>query len=162
MPYTFSRDERIKSQKLSHSLFTGGNSRSMAVYPVRMVYMPIDRAEGDAPVKTMMSVSKRHFKRAVKRNRVKRQLREAYRLNKHILHDAIVASGCGKAYALTFIWQSDELYESSVVEESMVNLLMRLAEKISKIYSEQNTSQQPKQISGHESEQISGHESEQD
>lgn len=130
MPHTFSSNERIKSQKLSQSLFMGGNSRSMAVYPVRMVYMQIDRTEGDAPAKTLMSVSKRHFKRAVKRNRVKRQLREAYRLNKHILHDAIETSGCGKAYALAFLWQSDKLFETREVEVSVAKLLMRLADKI--------------------------------
>lgn len=130
MAYTFSGNERIKSDKLSQSLFIGGKSRSMAAYPVRMVYMQIDRAGGDAPAKTLMSVSKRHFKRAVKRNRVKRQLREAYRLNKHILHEAIEASESGKAYALAFVWQSDELYATKDVEASMKRLLMRLADKI--------------------------------
>lgn len=130
MAYTFSGNERIKSDKLSQSLFMGGKSRSMAVYPVRMVYMQIDRAEGDTPAMTLMSVSKRHFKRAVKRNRVKRQLREAYRLNKHILHKVIEASESGTAYALAFIWQSDEMYATKDVEASVKRLLMRLADKI--------------------------------
>lgn len=124
--HTFSRRERVKSRRLVDSLFRGGDSRSMAVYPVRMVYVEKERGEHDVPVTTLMSVSKRHFKRAVKRNRVKRQLREAYRLHKQILLSQLSQK---TAYVVAFIWMSDELADSATVEASMEKLLARLADR---------------------------------
>lgn len=121
------KGERIVSQKLLDSLFKG-NGRSMASYPLRLVYMPIDA--DDAHVEMMVSVSKRHFKRAVKRNRCKRHVREAYRQNKKILYEALQGKE-SKAWALAFIWMSDELQEFATVEHSMMTLLNRMVEKIS-------------------------------
>lgn len=54
----------------------------MAAFPVRLVYLKTDAEAGVPDVRVLVSVSKKCFKRAVKRNRVKRQLREAFRLNK--------------------------------------------------------------------------------
>ena len=62
-------------------MFEGGVSKSFSIFPIRVVYMPVE--QGEAPASILISVSKRRFKRAVKRNRVKRQIREAYRMNKH-------------------------------------------------------------------------------
>ena len=84
----FSKGERIVSRRQIEKLFGGGN-RSMAAYPVRMVYMSMSRASHDEAVQVLVTVSKRHFKHAVRRNRVKRQLREAYRANKHLLYDVL-------------------------------------------------------------------------
>ena len=66
----------------------------------------------------------RYFKRAVKRNRVKRQVREAYRKNKSIIAD--------KAVALAFIWTDAQLHDSEQVEKKVVNLLTRVKEKLEK------------------------------
>ena len=98
----------------------------MVVYPIRMVYMPVESV--DMPVQVLVSVSKRHFKRAVKRNRVKRQIREAYRKNKNNL--TIAASEAKMAYALGFIFMADELFPSTAIDESISRLLTRLREKI--------------------------------
>lgn len=123
-----SKSERIVSKKLLDTLFRGGG-KSIAAYPLRLVYMPID-IEGEKPhAEILVSVSKRHFKRAVKRNRCKRHVREAYRLNKHIVYDAL-AEKESKALALAFIWISDDLQDYSTVEKSMTNLLNRMVEKI--------------------------------
>ena len=77
----------------------------------------------------MVSVSKRHFKHAVKRNRAKRQIREAYRLNKHILAPASEKL-TGKTLCMGFIWLSDELIPTEKVEKSVINLMQRLNERI--------------------------------
>ena len=127
--YTLGSQERIKSTKLIDTLFSGGNSQSIVAYPLRVVYMKGVR-EADTPqTQIMVSVSKRHFKRAVKLNRVKRQIREAYRLNKNLLSEKLIQQPDMTLY-LAWIWQADELFPSSVVEERMKILLHRLAEKL--------------------------------
>ena len=89
--------------------------------------MEKDREESEEPVMVMVSVSKRHFKRAVKRNRVKRQIREAYRHHKTILTEKIAE---GKQLAVAFIWLSDELCENTQVERSVKHLLGKVAERV--------------------------------
>ena len=126
---TLNNKERIKSKKQLETLFGGGKSRSMAAFPVRLVYMTNDCATDAPQLMMMVSVSKRHFKHAVKRNRVKRQIREAYRLNKHILATASEKLE-GKTLSMGFIWLSDELMPTERVEKSVVNLMQRLNERI--------------------------------
>ena len=130
-PKTFGKKEKLVSKKTIDALFSGGNSRSMSTYPLRVVFMRKERCETEEPAQVMVSVSKRHFKRAVKRNRVKRQIREAYRLNKHLLHEALEQKK-DTAVAMAFIWQSDELAETALITEKMQSLLSRMAEKISR------------------------------
>ena len=81
-PFTLGKEERINSRLLIEKLFGGGGSRAMSAFPIRMVYMFGDD-NSLPPAAMMVSVSKRRFKHAVDRNRVKRQIREAYRKNKH-------------------------------------------------------------------------------
>ena len=127
---TLGRTERIKSRKQIETLFGGGRSRSMASYPLRLVYMTEDADNADhTGLMMMVSVSKRHFKRAVKRNRVKRQVREAYRLNKRLLLPATERLS-GKTLSMAFIWLADELMPSERVEKSVTNLMQRLNERI--------------------------------
>ena len=139
-PATLHKEERICSHKLIEAIFSGNKSRSMSAFPLRVVYMPLDGGEdGGSPgedegnsrpirplpkAKMLISVPKKHFKRAVKRNRVKRQVREAYRKNKSIIAD--------KAVALAFIWTDGRLYETQQVEERVINLLARVREKLEK------------------------------
>lgn len=128
----FSKQERIVSRNLMERLF-GGASRSAVAYPLRVVFMTVDDADACMPpVQVLVSVSKRHFKHAVDRNRVKRQIREAYRLNKHILSDAVLTDGTGSAkfIAVAFIWLSDALKPSAEVGAAVRKLLMRIADNI--------------------------------
>lgn len=127
--YTFGKAEKLVSKKLIEQLFSGGDSRSMAAFPLRVVYMKKERGEGEPPVQVMISVSKKHFKHAVKRNRVKRQVREAYRLNKRLLWDALEQMP-ETQLVIAFIWQSDSLAESKLVTDKMVTILNRMSEKL--------------------------------
>lgn len=122
--YSLPAGERIKRRKTADWLFAGGRSHSIVVFPVRLVYGETDA--GTAGVEMLVSVSKRHFKRAVKRNRVKRQLREAYRTHKHLLTDHIG----DRHYAIALIWLADEPFDSADVTRSVSKLLIRMAEKI--------------------------------
>lgn len=132
-PFKLSKWERICGRTLLEKLFTGGKSKSFSVFPLRVVYLLTDQPDGDLqhviPVKMMVSVSKRHFKRAVKRNRVKRQVREAYRLNKEIVV-SVMADSPNRQLLLGFIWMSDELHDSDTVTRSMQVLLKRIADKL--------------------------------
>ena len=66
MPNTLRKSERLDKKKVIEKMFAGG-SRSFSVFPLRVVYLPVEELE--APVSILVSVSKRRFKRAVKRNR---------------------------------------------------------------------------------------------
>ncbi len=79
MDQTYKKIEKLKSQKLIEKLFSEG--KSIAVYPLRLVYLKTTFEE-PVQIKTGVSVSKRNFKTAVARNRIKRLMREVYRLNK--------------------------------------------------------------------------------
>ena len=93
----------------------------MSAFPIRAVFMPND----EGMVRIMVSVSKRYFKRAVKRNRIKRQLREAYRLQKEMLlpqqHGGL---------DIAFLWTSAEMLPTEKVFLKMKNVLQRIQESV--------------------------------
>ncbi len=79
MPFQYSKKDKLKSKKLIEQLFSEG--KAITVYPLRLIYLKTE-FEDESILKTGVSVSKRLHKTAVARNRIKRLLREAYRLNK--------------------------------------------------------------------------------
>ena len=122
---TLHKSERLDKKKVIDKMFSGG-ARSFSVFPLRVVYLPVEELE--APVSILVSVSKRRFKRAVKRNRVKRQIREAYRKHKYLLIDPLKAAG--KKAAIAFIWLDNELHASDEIEEKVKKLLQITAERM--------------------------------
>lgn len=122
-----SKAERLHHRSTISQLFES-RSKSLSAFPIRVVFMPIEKGEGNPPASILISVPKRHFKHAVKRNNVKRQIREAYRHNKHILHHALE----NQSYdlALAFIWLDKELHSSEEVTYRIKSLLERITEKI--------------------------------
>lgn len=123
--YTLDKKERLNSRILIEKLFSGG-SKSLPVFP--LVYMAVE-GEHLPDVSLLISVPKKRFKRAVKRNRVKRQIREAYRKNKQILADVLAPSN--RKLAIAFIWIDNELHESSEIEVKVQKLLHLIAERLS-------------------------------
>lgn len=124
---TLCKAERLHSKIVIEKMFAGGNSRSFSVFPLRVVYMPLD-GEQEVPASILVSVPKKRFKRAVKRNRVKRQVREAYRKNKELLWKTL--NDKGRALTIAFIYLSDGLVATAEIEEKVKILLGRVAEKI--------------------------------
>ncbi len=122
----FPKREHICSTRLIDQLFGNGSQR-VAAYPLRAVFHKTDRQQTGVPVQILISVPKKHFKHAVDRNRVKRQVREAYRQQKQPLCDAIPAE---ESLLIGFIWVSDELAPSNIVNERIQKLLARIKEKV--------------------------------
>ena len=125
------------SRKLIDRLFVGGGSKSMSCFPLRLVFMVLDHNDEAlehngsntevADAQMLVSVPKRCFKHAVDRNRVKRQVREAYRR-----HRDLYELPEGKYLAMAFIWLDHQHHDSAEVEEKVVGLLRRLGEKLAK------------------------------
>ena len=118
----FPKSERLCSKKRIDQLFAG-DGHSFSAYPLRAVYKEVD---SEQPLQLLISVSKRRFKHAVDRNRTKRLIREAYRLNKHLLLDQLGE----KHIDVAFMWISDQLSDFATVETKVKNLLQRIAENI--------------------------------
>ncbi len=116
------KTERLCSKKAIDSLFNGTDSKSLSAYPIRVVY----RHTEEAGFRILVSVSKKRFRHAVDRNRVKRQLREAYRQNKHLLSPIESTSYGGMDIA--FIWLTDQHKPSQLITAKMVSLLGKIAQ----------------------------------
>ena len=123
--HTLHKSERLCRKKIIGAMFAG-TSRSFSLFPLRVVYMQVEGQQSAASI--MVSVPKRRFKRAVKRNRVKRQIREAYRLNKQLLLPTLQDSG--RQVAITFIYLSDKLVLTSLIEERVKTALQRIVERL--------------------------------
>ena len=131
MNYGLTKSERLTSQLVIDKLFAGGNA-SMAAFPLRIVFMQVEKSEkngsDEPPVSILVSVPKKRFRHAVDRNRMKRLVREAYRLNKHILWDAL--EGKDVRLVLAFVCITDTLPTFYTVNKSMRKALARIAEKV--------------------------------
>jgi ribonuclease P protein component len=127
--YSFSKAERICSKLVIDKLFAGGNT-SMAAYPLRAVYMPVEKSL-NTPVSILISVPKRRFHHAVDRNSMKRQVREAYRLNKSVLWNSL--EGKTHGLAIAFICIADKPCTSEQVTRSVKKLLRRIEENLHSI-----------------------------
>ena len=128
MPNTLKKAERLDRKKVIGKMFIGGaGAHSFTVFPLRVVYLTEPELKSQASV--LISVSKRYFKHAVDRNRVKRQIREAYRLNKAPLVGAL--ANRKEKLALAFIYLSDELMATSFLQKRMSITLDKLVEKMS-------------------------------
>ncbi len=95
--------------------------KSFSNFPFRILYLFI---EGYAPLQAGFAVSTKNFKKAVDRNRIKRLMREAFRLNKHNLTDALKKAN--KQMGTFFIYTGNELPQYKDVEEKIQKALIRL------------------------------------
>ncbi len=127
--YTLSKSERLCSKLMIERLFAGGN-KSFPAYPLRVVYMCLSSDEGMADVSILISVPKKRFKRAVKRNLIKRQIREAYRRNKYTLMDALASQNGSKRLLVAFIWLDNQIHSSEEVERKVKKLLTQIVESM--------------------------------
>lgn len=126
--YNFQKGERLKSYRAIQRLFREGNS--FVQFPLRLVWLPMDRRLSDFPVQFSVSVPKRTFRRAVRRNRLRRQIREAYRLNKHQLYQALAGEEQQMAFMVIYIAREPLPYQR--IEAAMNGLIRRFARQYRK------------------------------
>jgi ribonuclease P protein component len=123
--YTFCKDERLKSRKIIQELFEKG--KIVHHYPFKVLYIYKPKNESKFPAQFAISVSKRNFKHAVDRNRIKRKVREAYRKNKHTLYSAIAKSD--QILCLFVIYTAKDELEYSVFETEIKNMITKVNQK---------------------------------
>lgn len=107
-------------------LFQGDN-RSVSAYPLRAVFIPVDLSEQQG-VSVLISVPKKRFHDAVDRNRVKRQIREAYRKCKHGLIERMTAREQGLLIA--FIYVSAQIESTAYIERRVMRLLDKIGDAL--------------------------------
>jgi ribonuclease P protein component len=117
--FGFGREEKLKSRKQIDELFVKG--KSFTSFPIRVSYRFLP---GEARLEAGVTASKKNFKKAVDRNRIKRLLREAYRLQKPGLAE-IVLQNKKKAF-LFFIYTDKTIVSFDIIKEAMSKCLKRL------------------------------------
>lgn len=120
MNFTYSKAEKLKSKTTIDLLFSKG--KSVSKYPLRLVYIEGDFGD-DFPIKMGVSVSKKHFKKAVDRNYFKRVLRETYRLNKSLLLDNLTSS-----FSFMLLYQSKDRLTYEEINKKTIQLFEKFLE----------------------------------
>jgi len=124
---TFKKTEKLCSKKAIEALFERGSSFYHFPFQVIWLESPI---EIPAPSQVAFSVSKKSFKRAVKRNLIKRRIREAYRKRKHRLYEFL--EGTGRKIIFIIIYKGDFIPDYLSVEESMGRIIEKLLSEVNR------------------------------
>ena len=124
-PNSFSKAEHLCGEKRITRVFTQGEA--FISYPLRVVFL-IEPEKDAEPASVLVAVPKKRFKRANKRNRLKRLMRESYRLNKHEMIDALNKKQL--QIHLAFNYVADEELDFSSIEKKMKIAIQKLQVKI--------------------------------
>ncbi|MDR1258065.1 MAG: ribonuclease P protein component [Tannerellaceae bacterium] len=125
-PYSFSKEERLSWKRHMDLLFEKGHS--FIAFPLRVVYLQVEEPAPEAPVLMMVSVSKKKIKRAVGRNRIRRQVRETYRIRRHELADAC-GEDKGRRLFVAFIYLDKKIQSFDEIEKAMIKAIRILRNK---------------------------------
>ncbi len=125
MKHTLGKEERLKSRKLIERLYEEKNS--VKAFPLRMIFLQTKHTS-DFPAQVGVSVSKRNFKLAVDRNRIKRLMRESYRLQKEIVYDNL-----DKPYVFMISYLGKQECTYNEIFLKMEKLLKRFVEETKNI-----------------------------
>lgn len=127
MKNTFPKIEHLYGVKRIERLYTQG--KAFVSYPFRVVFLLVNNEDEAVAVRAMVSVSKKKFKNAVDRNRVKRLMRETYRLNKSELTQFAVENNL--KIHVSFQYIAEEILTFQEVNLKMQKALDKLITTIS-------------------------------
>lgn len=119
--FTLSAQERIKSRKNIETLFRSG--KAFFVYPYKVIYL-FESDGNPTPLQFMVSVPKKQFKHAVDRNRIKRQIREAWRTQNIDLKHQIEEKKT--TLQVAFLYQTKEMLPYSDLQKAILKAIGRL------------------------------------
>lgn len=124
-PFSYSKKEKLKSRTQLEAVFTSG--KTFSVFPVKVFFLETGDTQ-TRKLKAGVGVSARHFKKAVQRNRIKRLLRETYRLEKQVLHKQLHEQQ--KQLAVFFLYIDKEMPSYEVLREKMKECITKLQTKL--------------------------------
>lgn len=128
--FSLNKAEKLKSRKAIERLFQKG--KSFTNYPFRLVYFLENEKSADSEgLRMAVSIPKRSFAKAVKRNRLKRQVREVYRLNKAPLKELLQKSEM--ELQIMFLYTSKKEEDYKILEKSMIKSLKNLFVKMEQV-----------------------------
>lgn len=139
--HTLGKTERLKSRKQIDSLFA--NAQAFTAFPVKVIFTIRDSTSDNAAVQIGVTASARNFKHAADRNRIKRLLREAYRLQKQELMDTATAKG--KQLSVFFLYLDKQLPTYDMLYDKMRYCLKRLRKKLEEEQASDMSTSEPKQ-----------------
>jgi ribonuclease P protein component len=122
--FTFTKEERLCNKVLIDKLFQ--SKAKTQSYPLKVFVLPLNQP-GSCPIQVLITVPKRAFKSAVSRNHLKRLIREAFRKNKHILGDYLVAKQ--QSWLIGFVYVAMNKVAYHELEEKIKVILKRLKEE---------------------------------
>ena len=122
--FSYNKPQKLKSRKVLEAVFA--KKQSVNAFPVKLFYLAVE--EADFPLKAGVGVSARNFKKAVDRNRIKRLLREAYRLNKTELLNFVQANN--KNLALFILFVDKTLPDYKTIETAVKSALNKLLKQL--------------------------------
>ncbi|MCO4292323.1 ribonuclease P protein component [Solitalea sp. MAHUQ-68] len=126
---TFKKEERLCSKLLINELLQNGSS--FLLYPFRIVWLPVQVNAQNSPAQILISVSKKRFKRANKRNRIKRLIKEAYRLNKQqLLYSTLSQNNLCIVFMCSYI--GNDIFTFEELEKKLKLMLIRLSKETGK------------------------------
>jgi len=121
MSFRFPKEEKLKSEKQIQAIFEKGSS--IVVYPLKLIYLRT--SDGGQKIEAAVTVPKKNFRSAVHRNRIKRLMREGYRLHKHLIFNKIEGG-----FAFMFLYLGKEIPSYSEIEGSMIKLLEKFLKRV--------------------------------
>jgi len=126
----FSKKEKLKSRKAIQELFRA--RQSIHVFPLRLIWKKMEMPLSKSPAQFAVSVPKRAFAKAVDRNRIKRIIREVYRLNKVAIYEALLLQE-GEQYGFMFLYSGKREPTFAEIEKSLKKLIKILPKKLARI-----------------------------
>jgi ribonuclease P protein component len=120
---SFTKGERLCGLRAISDLFSEG--KTLYLPPLKVIYRIVTENNGAAPARILISVPKRHFKKAVDRNLIRRRIREAYRQNKMPLINSL--SDSGKRIDLAIIWNDAAMQQYDITERCIKEMVVKLS-----------------------------------